>query len=170
MTQVGFLSQVAFPVYKARTYVTCGHQDTLGYGFPTGLGVKVANPDKVVISITGDGGFKFALQELATAKQFGIGLITIVFNNSSFGNVRRDQETRYGGRIIAADLENPDYCALAKAYGVGAYRIKNISNLGEALEKATQKDEPSLIEVQLMKGSEVSPWPFIFRDAFSDTN
>ena len=166
MTQVGFTSQVAFPVYEPRTYVTCGHQDTLGYGFPTGLGVKVANPDKVVISITGDGGFQFAIQELATAKQFDISLITVVFNNSSFGNVRRDQETHYSGRVIGADLENPDFRALARSYGVSGYLVIDAKGLWKALTEAVAKEEPAVIEVRLETGSEVSPWPFILRDAF----
>ena len=167
MTQVGFTSQVAFPVYEPRTYVTCGHQDTLGYGFPTALGVKVANPDKVVISITGDGGFQFAIQELATAKQFNINLITIVFNNSAYGNVRRDQETRFGGRVIGADLVNPDFLALARAYGVQGYQTQDADGLREVLRVAVVKDEPAVIEVILETGSEVSPWPFILRDAFT---
>jgi acetolactate synthase-1/2/3 large subunit len=166
MTQVGFTSQVAFPVYEPRTYVTCGHQDTLGYGFPTALGVKVANPDKAVISITGDGGFQFSIQELATAKQFKIGLITIIFNNSSFGNVRRDQETRFGGRIIGADLENPDFLAIARAYNIQGHRVRNAQELRDVLTKIITTNEPTIVEVSLATGIETSPWPFILRDAF----
>jgi len=167
MTQVGFTSQVGFPVHRNRCYVTCGHQDGLGYGFLTALGVKVANPDKMVICLTGDGGFQFGLQELATAKQFGINLITIVFNNSAFGNVRRDQEMRFGGRIIGADLDNPDFPVLAKAYGVGGYQVTDAAGLKNALEKAATKEEPAVIDYLIETGSEGSPWPFIIRDAWS---
>ena len=168
MTQVGFASQVGFPVYAPRTYVTCGHQDGLGYGFLTALGVKIANPNKMVICLTGDGGFQFGLQELATAKQFSINLITIVFNNSAYGNVRRDQEARYGGRVIGADLENPDFPALATAYGVGAYQVTDVAGLRTSLEEAAGKSEPAVIDFVLEKGSEGSPWPFIIRDAWAN--
>ena len=123
LCQAGFASYTHFPVYAPRTYVSEGFQGTLGAGFQTALGVKVAHPDKAVVSITGDGGFMFGVQELATAVQHGIGLVTVLFNNESFGNVRRDQETRYQGRVIGADLVNPDFMKLAESFGVkGASR------------------------------------------------
>ena len=121
----------------------------------------------MVICLTGDGGFQFGLQDLATAKQFSINLITIVFNNSAYGNVRRDQETRYGGRVIGADLENPDFPALATAYGVGAYQVTDVAGLRTSLKEAAAKSEPAVIDFVLEKGSEVSPWPFIIRDAWA---
>ncbi len=161
ITQSGFLSQVAFPVYEPRTYVANGHQDTLGFGFATALGVKVANPDKAVVAITGDGGFQFTIQELATAKQFGIGLVTVLFNNGAYGNVRRDQETRYDGRTIGCELENPDFAALAKAYGVASYTCTEASDLETLIAEAIKKDEPALIDVPITYGTESSPWPFI---------
>jgi acetolactate synthase-1/2/3 large subunit len=161
ITQSGFLSQVAFPVYEPRTYVANGHQDTLGFGFATALGVKVANPDKAVVAITGDGGFQFTIQELATAKQFGIGLVTVLFNNGAYGNVRRDQETRYDGRTIGCELENPDFAALAKAYGVASYTCTEASNLEALVAEAIKKDAPALIDVPITYGTESSPWPFI---------
>ena len=122
----------------------------------------------MVICLTGDGGFQFGLQDLATAKQFSINLITIVFNNSAYGNVRRDQETRYGGRVIGADLENPDFPALATAYGVGAYQVTDVAGLRTSLKEAAAKSEPAVIDFVLEKGSEVSPWPFIIRDAWAN--
>ncbi|MEN3347343.1 MAG: acetolactate synthase large subunit, partial [Bradyrhizobium sp.] len=89
LSQVGFASWYGFPVYEPRTFITSGYQGTLGSGFPTALGAKVANPDKPVVAITGDGGFMFGVQELATAVQFNIGVVTLVFNNNAYGNVRR---------------------------------------------------------------------------------
>jgi hypothetical protein len=76
--------------YEPWKFVTCGYPGTLGFGFPTALGVKAGNPDKAVVSITGDGGFQFGLQDLATAVQYGIHLVTVVFNNGAYGNVLRD--------------------------------------------------------------------------------
>jgi acetolactate synthase-1/2/3 large subunit len=161
ISQVGFTSWYGFPVYAPRTFITSGYQGTLGSGFPMALGVKVAKPDKVVVSITGDGGFMFAMPELATAVQYGIGLITVVFNNSSFGNVRRDQKAYFDGRIVGADLVNPDFMKLADAFGVRAWRATTPAQLQATLEKAMTESGPTLIEVPIERGTEKSPWRFI---------
>ena len=118
LSQVGFASWYGFPVYEPRTFITSGYQGTLGSGFPTALGAKVANPDRPVVAITGDGGFMFGVQELATAVQFNIGVVTLVFNNNAYGNVRRDQRERFDGRVVASDLVNPDFVKLAESFGV----------------------------------------------------
>jgi len=161
LTQVGFTSNFAFPVLEPRTYVTCGYQGTLGFGFPTALGVKVAHPEKAVVSVIGDGGFMFGVQDLATAAQFDIGLITIVFNNHYFGNVRRDQENRFGGRIMGAELQNPDFCTMAKTFGVDGYQTDSPDGLLDILQSALDLDRPALIEVLVDGSSESSPWEFI---------
>lgn len=162
VSQVGFASWFGFPVYEPRTYVTCGYQGTLGFGFPTALGVKVANPDKAVISVAGDGGFMFAVQELATAVQYNIGVVTVLFNNQAFGNVRRDQEERYHGHVIASDLVNPDFMKLAEAFGVQGYRVKSADDLKKVLEEGLGKNSPCLIEIPVEKGSEPSPWKLVY--------
>ncbi len=118
LSQVGFASWYGFPIYEPRTFITSGYQGTLGSGFPTALGAKVANPDRPVVAITGDGGFMFGVQELATAVQFNIGVVTLVFNNNAYGNVRRDQRERFDGRVVASDLVNPDFVKLAESFGV----------------------------------------------------
>ncbi|MDP7602014.1 MAG: thiamine pyrophosphate-dependent enzyme, partial [Rhodospirillales bacterium] len=161
LTQAGFTSNYGFAVHEPRTYVTCGYQGTLGFGFPTALGVKIANPDKAVVSITGDGGFMFGVQELATATQYGIGLVTIVFNNSAFGNIKRDQQNRFDSHFIGADLQNPDFIALADSFGVDSYRVNTPDDLKKSLKAAIAKDAPALIEVKTDQASEVSPWKFI---------
>lgn len=161
VSQVGFTARMCFPVYAARHYVTCGYQDNLGFGFNTALGVKVANPDKAVVSVSGDGGFMFGVQELATAKQFGIAVVAIVFNNQAYGNVRRDQQTVYGNRLLGADLENPDFVALAKSFGVMAMKADSPEELRGKLAEALDANEPVVIEVSIPRGSDSSPWPFI---------
>ena len=161
LCQVGFTSYYAYPVYEPRTYVTCGYQGTLGFGFPTAIGVKVAMPDKAVVSITGDGGFFFGMPELATAVQNNIGLITVVFNNNSFGNVRRDQQMQYDSHLIGADLVNPDLMKIADAFGVDGYRVNSPEELRPALATAIDQDKPALIEVVVERGSETSPWKYI---------
>ncbi|MCF7982052.1 MAG: hypothetical protein K9K86_08705 [Pseudomonadales bacterium] len=161
ISQMGFASWFGFPVYQPRTFVTGGYQGTLGFGFPTALGVKVANPDKAVVSVVGDGGFMFGVQELATAVQYGINLVTIVFNNSAFENVRRDQQRFYGGRLQGSVLQNPDFVRLAESFGVTGYRIDSPIGLRSVLDKALQQDQPALIEVEIKTGSEGSPWKYL---------
>ncbi|MGI9253310.1 MAG: thiamine pyrophosphate-dependent enzyme, partial [Thermomicrobiales bacterium] len=131
VTQIGYWSNFAMPMYEPLTYIGTGYQGTLGYGFPTSLGAKVAKPEKVVYSANGDGGFGFCLNELATMAQHEIAAITVVFNDSAFGNVRRIQTEQFDGRHIASDLRNPDYMQLAKAFGVTGRRAEG----PEALER-----------------------------------
>ena len=161
VSQMGFAAYCAFPVYIPRTFVTEGYQGTLGYGFMTALGVKAACPSRAVVSITGDGGFMFGVQELATAAAHNIGLVTVLFNNNSYGNVRRDQIERFGGRIAGGDLQNPDFMKLADSFGVAGARVTTPEGLKRELAKALDRDQPALIEVEQPRGIEASPWPFI---------
>jgi acetolactate synthase-1/2/3 large subunit len=161
ISQVGFTARFGFPVYAPRQYVTCGYQDNLGYGFNTALGVKVAHPDKAVISVTGDGGFLFGVQELATAVQYRINLITVVFNNSGYGNVRRDQQEKYQGRLLGVDLHNPDFVKLAESFGVLGFRASSPESLKPLLERALGANSPVVIEVSCPPGGESSPWTFL---------
>jgi acetolactate synthase-1/2/3 large subunit len=161
ISQVGFTSRFGFPVYEPRQFVTCGYQDNLGFGFNTALGVKVANPDKPVVAVCGDGGFMFGVQELATAVHHGINLVTLVFNNNAYGNVRRDQNTLYDGRLVGAELTNPDFVKLAESFGAIGYGVSSAAELRPVLEKAFKDDAPVIIEVSVETGSEVSPWSFI---------
>ena len=147
LTQVGFSARVVMPVYHPRTFISTGYQGTLGYGFQTALGVKAAKPDVPVISVTGDGGFLFGVQELATAVQHKLGLVTIVFNNNQYGNVQAMQRDLYGNRVIASDLRNPDFPKLAEAFGAAGYRATTPSELNEALARAIRDGGPALIEV-----------------------
>jgi acetolactate synthase I/II/III large subunit len=161
LSQFGFASWYGFPVYEPRTFITSGYQGTLGSGFPTALGAKVANPDKPVVAITGDGGFMFGVQELATAVQFNIGVVTLVFNNNAYGNVRRDQRERFDGRVVASDLVNPDFVKLAESFGVAAARVTAPDQFRAAMETALAHAGPYLISVEVTRDSEVSPWAFI---------
>jgi acetolactate synthase I/II/III large subunit len=161
LSQVGFASWYGFPVYRPRTFITSGYQGTLGSGFPTALGAKVAHPDTPVVAITGDGGFMFGVQELATAVQFNIAVVTLVFNNNAYGNVRRDQIERFDGRVVASDLVNPDFVKLAESFGVAAARVTAPEGFRAALEKALAHGGPYLIDIEVPTGSEASPWPFI---------
>lgn len=161
VSQMGFTARFGFPVYAPRQYVTCGYQDNLGFGYNTALGVKVANPDKAVVSVNGDGGFMFGVQEMATALQHGIGVVAVVFNNGAYGNVRRDQMNVFDGRLLGAELDNPDFVALGKSFGVPAKRVKTPQTLEKALIEALSDGGPAIIEVPVERGSEASPWEFL---------
>ena len=161
LSQVGFASWYGFPVYQPRTFITSGYQGTLGAGFPTALGAKVAHPERPVVAITGDGGFMFAVQELATAVQFNIGVVVLVFDNNAYGNVRRDQLQGFDGRVVASDLVNPDFVKLADSFGVGAARVATPDAFRGALERALKAGGPYLIAIDVPRDSETSPWRFI---------
>ncbi len=149
LTQVGYAARISFPVYKPRSFISSGYQGTLGYGFPTALGAKVAKPELPVLSIAGDGGFMFTVQELATAVQHKIPLVTIVFNNEAYGNVRTMQIRDYDERVIATDLLNPDFVKLAESFGANAFRAETEGELRRALRYGFASDLPTLIDVPI---------------------
>ncbi|HMM41070.1 MAG TPA: thiamine pyrophosphate-binding protein [Thermomicrobiales bacterium] len=146
ITQVAAYADLGYPVYQPRTYVGAGFQGTLGYGYATSLGVQVGAPGRKVVSINGDGGFMYTQPELATAKQFNIPVVAIVFNDGAYGNVKAIQRTRYGGREIASTLENPDFVKLADAFGVAGYRAESPEQLRDVLKDAFAQDGPALID------------------------
>ncbi|PRB64598.1 MULTISPECIES: thiamine pyrophosphate-dependent enzyme [unclassified Microbacterium] len=158
-TQVGYAASACYPAYQPRTYIGPGYQGTLGYGFATALGVKAADPSRSVVSVNGDGGFSWTLQELSTAKRYGLGLVTIVFHDGFYGNVRRIQKNRYGARYFASDLTNPDYGKLADAYGIRSARAYTPQELAGVLADAVPANEPILIDVPV--GEFPSPWHLI---------
>ncbi len=161
MTQAGYVSWFGFPLYEPRSLVTSGFSGTLGAGFPTALGVKVAYPDRPVVALTGDGGFLFGGAELATAVQHGINLVTILFNNSAYGNVLRDQRRLYDGRPSGSELRNPDFQMFAKSFGVPSWRVTDAMGLKSALQEALAANAPALIEVMTDISKETAPWRFI---------
>ena len=156
MTQIAYWSNFAMPVYEPNTYITPGYQGTLGWGFCTSLGVKVGKPDSPVVSINGDGGFGFALNELATMAQHEIPAIVLVFNDSAYGNVKRIQQVDLGGREIASALRNPDYVKLAESFGVVGRRTETAKGLQTAIEESIKANEPTLIEIPV--GQMPNPW------------
>ena len=155
LTQVGYVANIAYPVNTPRTFITPGYQGTLGYGWPTALGVAVGNPDRPVVSIAGDGGFGWGIQELATAKRYGLGAIAVVFNDSAFGNVKRMQRNLFG-RVLGTDLANPDFMKLAAAFGVDAMRAVTPEVLVGGLREAIAGKRAALIEVPV--GEMPSAW------------
>jgi acetolactate synthase-1/2/3 large subunit len=146
MTQIGYYSRPFWPVYRPRTYLTSSYSGNLGYAFPVALGAKVACPGRPVISISGDGGFMYNVQELATAAQYGINVVAVVFDDGAYGNVARDLDEGWGGSY-GAELRNPDFMKLADAFGVAGLRAAKPADVGGLVREALKLDRPALIEV-----------------------
>jgi acetolactate synthase-1/2/3 large subunit len=160
VTQLGFAARLAYPVYRPRTFLSPGYQDNLGWGFATALGVQDARRDVPVLAISGDGGFLYTANELATAVRHRIPLVTVVFSDGAFGNVRRIQEENFGNRLIASDLANPDFVRFAESFGAAAERVADAKALRAALKRAfARRDGPTVIEAPI--GRMPSPWEFI---------
>lgn len=146
ITNVGYWSHFALRVRRPRTYLSASYFATLGFAFPTALGAKVAAPNRQVVSLSGDGGFMYALPELATAVQYGINLVALVFVDGAFGASNNDQRTRYQGRIVGTNIHNPNFAQVAEAFGAKGMRAEP-DNLASALEEAFDANRPTLIEV-----------------------
>ncbi len=145
MNQMGYYSRNYYPVYEPRSYlISAGN---LGVAFPIALGAKVAKPDKAVVVASGDGGFLYNSQELATAVQYGINVVVIVFNDNAYGNVLRAQVEQFEGHVLGTELYNPDFVKLAEAYGVRGVSAHDAAQLELALREAMAADTLTVIEV-----------------------
>jgi acetolactate synthase-1/2/3 large subunit len=119
----------------------------IGAGLATSIGLALAFPGRPVACVTGDGSFMFETQEMAAAAAWKLPISIIVVRNSAYGNMKRDQIRHWGGRVIGTDLNLPDLCALAAAYGVEAQRVKRPSELAPAIKRSLALGKPSLLDV-----------------------
>ena len=119
----------------------------VGFSFACGLGVKIARPDKTVISLMGDGGFGMTISELSTAVDYGINTITIVMNNKSWGAEKAYQKDFFGKRYIGADISSPPFDKVAQLYGAKGYKVEKISEINEAVKEAINCKKPAVIDV-----------------------
>lgn len=159
LTQPGYVARLVFPVYEPRTYLHPGYQGTLGYAAPTAMGARVGRPGRKVLAITGDGGFMFNVQELATAAQHGIDVVLVLFNDGAYGNVKRFQQQLFDGREIAVDLRNPDFMKLADAFGVQGLRATTPQELERAIAEGFDTPGPTLVEYPI--GEVPDPWHLV---------
>jgi acetolactate synthase-1/2/3 large subunit len=148
ITNVAYWSHLAYRVREPRSYLTSSYFATLGFAFPTALGAKMAAPDRPVLSISGDGGFMYALPELATAVKYGINVIALVFVDNAFGASLNDQRTGYQGRILGTELYNPNFAQVAEVFGAKGIRTEP-EHIGRAIQEALQANRPAVIEVSL---------------------
>ena len=159
VTNLGYWSQLAYPVYKPRTFLTSSYFVTLGYAFPTALGAKVGNPNRQVVALSGDGGFLYAVGDLATAVQLDLNVVTIVFNDGTYGATYRIQQQRYENRIIGTELQNPDFAALAESFGARGLKLSDYKELKGALRSALAENGPVVIEMPVPNMKQ--PWEVI---------
>ncbi len=159
LTQMGYAARFAWPTYRPRTFLSPGYQGTLGWGYATSLGAKIAKPDSAVLSISGDGGFMFTAMEMATAAQHGIGVVAVVFSDGAFGNVKRIQQQSFNNRTIATDLRNPDFVKMADSFGIDAVRVGSPDELGTAISRGIAKGAPLLIDCPV--GQFPDPWSLV---------
>jgi len=140
--------------HRYRTFVRYGTQlaprsGSMGYGFPAAIAAKALHPDRPVVCLAGDGDFLMTGQELATAVQEQLGVVVLVVDNGMYGTIRMHQERRYPGRVVGTDLVNPDFVALARAYGAHGARVERTEDFGAALDAALAAGGPALIELRV---------------------
>lgn len=121
----------------------------MGYGFPAGIGAKMARPDLPVICVAGDGGFMMTMNELETAVRYGVPIVTIVLDNQLYGSIRMQQEQAHPGRIVGTELTTPDLVKLAEAFGAQGFRIPAEIDLSSAIRQAMALDRPSVLHVMV---------------------
>lgn len=158
LTQVCYFSRSFLPLYRPYTSITPGRQGTLGFSFPTALGVAAGNPERPVVCLSGDGGFGYGLAELATAAKYQLPVVAIVFNDRQFANIRL-LHTRTFGRAMGHELNNPDFAKLADAFSVNGALIRSPDDLAGLLPRAIASREPWLIEAQV--GDMADPWHLV---------
>jgi acetolactate synthase I/II/III large subunit len=122
---------------------------SMGYGVPSAIAAKHVAPDRMVVSFNGDGCYMMNGQELATAVQYDLPVIFVVVNNGSYGTIRMHQERTYPGRVSGTELVNPDFVALARAYGAHGELVAQTSDFAPAFERAAKAGKPALIEIRL---------------------
>ena len=121
----------------------------MGFGLPAALAAKVVHPDRAVVAVTGDGDFLMCGQELATAVQHRLDVVVLVVNNGRYGTIRMHQERAYPGRVIATDLDNPDFAALAEAYGAAGEAVTDTEAFPAAFERALKAGRPALLDLHV---------------------
>ncbi len=135
-----------FGIRKGGRFLTTGGMGTMGYSVPCGIGAKMADPDREVVVVCGDGSFQMQMMELATMMQEGIAVKIVIFANTRLGMVREIQTLRYGDRQMAVHLNgNPDFAALARSYGIEADNVSTMAEAEEKMQKLVASDKPYLL-------------------------
>jgi acetolactate synthase-1/2/3 large subunit len=121
----------------------------MGYGLPAAVAAKAVHPDRIVVALAGDGCFLMAASELATAVQHELPIVVVVADNRMYGTIRMHQERHYPGRVSGSDLENPDFAALARAYGAHGVEVHRTEDFADAFEEALAAGRPALLSLRV---------------------
>jgi acetolactate synthase-1/2/3 large subunit len=122
---------------------------SMGYGLPSAIAAKLAEPTRPVLAVCGDGDFLMTGQELATAVQYGANFIALIVNNGLYGTIRMHQEREYPGRVYGTELRNPDFAAYAQAFGAHGETVSRTADFAPAFERAWNAGKPALIELRI---------------------
>nr|HYT25557.1 thiamine pyrophosphate-dependent enzyme [Actinomycetota bacterium] len=141
-------------LHRFWTYTATGTQlgprgGAMGYGLPAAVAAKLHSPERPVLAFTGDGDFLMTGQELATAVQLGLPVVVVLVNNSMYGTIRMHQERAYPGRVVGTDLVNPDFAALARAFGAHGEAVTRTEELAPAFERAVASGRPAVLELRV---------------------
>jgi thiamine pyrophosphate-dependent acetolactate synthase large subunit-like protein len=148
-TGINYWMEWRFPVLRPRTFLYPVGSATLGYGVPAAIGAKIARPDRPVICVVGDGGFMYSVNELATAVKYRLPVVFLVMNDDRYGAIKWLQETLFEGRWGETDLANPDFPALARAFGARGERVPGVESLGAAIRSALAAGGPTVLELPM---------------------
>jgi thiamine pyrophosphate-dependent acetolactate synthase large subunit-like protein len=154
-TGINYWMEWHFPVLAPRTFLYPVGSATLGYAVPAAIGARIAQPDRAVVAVVGDGGFMFSVNELATAVKYRLPIVFLVLNDERYGAIKYLQEAMFGGRWGEADLANPDFVGLARAFHAEGCRVEGLDDLAPALAQALGHPGPTVLELPL---SVLPPW------------
>jgi acetolactate synthase I/II/III large subunit len=121
----------------------------MGYGVPAAVAAKILRPERIVVCVAGDGDFLMSGHELAAARQEGAAIVVLLVNNGMYGTIRMHQERQFPGRVVGTDLVNPDFVALASAYGAHAELVERSEDFAGAFERALAAGSPALLELRV---------------------
>jgi acetolactate synthase-1/2/3 large subunit len=125
----------------------CPRSGSMGYGLAAAVAAKLVHPDRIALCFTGDGDFVMSSPELATAVQYELPVIVLLVNNGMYATIRMHQERGFPGRVIGTDLVNPDFAALARAYGAHGERVERTEDFEPAFERAVASGKPAVLEL-----------------------
>ena len=125
----------------------CPRSGSMGYGVAAAIAAKLVHPDRIALCFTGDGDFVMSSPEFATAVQYDLPIVVLLVNNGMYATIRMHQERQFPGRVIGTELENPDFAALAQAYGGYGERVERTEDFEEAFERALSSGKPALLEL-----------------------
>jgi acetolactate synthase-1/2/3 large subunit len=148
-TGINYWMEWRYPVLASRTFLYPVGSAVLGYAVPAAIGAQIARPGTPVVAVVGDGGFMFSVNELATAVKYRLPIAFVLMNDDRYGAIKWLQERMFQGRWSEADLANPDFVALARAFGAHAARVPSIEALPDAVRSALAADGPTVLELRM---------------------